>query len=371
MGRLYAASLGAAIALCGISSIALAQAAPPAESVATVQTVPPDVVVYSAPPAGFNPLLASDTALAKHGFPPRPDQNGAPQVYAHWQKLVMGAKKRVSNLKLQQTNIHNGPLQGWSEGPAQNASERNAPANSIAVNATNWSGYAVTAANGTFSNNNSQVFAEWVVPIAKQAFGVCDGGWDYSSQWVGFDGAANSNDVLQAGTEADAYCSGGARAMFYSAWYEWSPFAETRISLPVYKGNLIGTVVWYTTTSPFGHAYIVNYTTQQAAAIGFNPPLGTNYLGNSVQWVIERPEVNGALANLTNYIADQFNFEFAFNGSYFYPGSSPAGTTMYDITMVCPPWSPSSSCPTSNTAISVPQLYGTFTMWFYPEGLAY
>ena len=78
----------------------------------------------------------------------------------------------------------------------------------VSTTSSNWSGYAVTGANGTFGKNNKFHFSEWVVPVAQQAVGVCNGFWDYSSQWDGFDGFS-SGDVLQAGTEADAYCSGG------------------------------------------------------------------------------------------------------------------------------------------------------------------
>src|SRR5208337_4610060 len=125
----------------------------------------------------------------------------------------------------------------------------------------NWSGYAVSGASGMLKVNNSYVYAEWVVPVAQQAYKICTGGWDYSSQWVGIDGHG-SNDVLQAGTETDAYCSGGSTSTFYSSWYEWFPNAEVRITnLPTNPGDLIAVEVWYTTAKPYGHAYFTNYGT--------------------------------------------------------------------------------------------------------------
>ena len=137
----------------------------------------------------------------------------------------------------------------------------------------------MTGKNGTFTKNGSAIYAEWVVPIAQQAFGVCNGGTDYSSQWIGFDGF-NSGDVLQAGTEVDAYCS-GSTSIFYSSWIEWYPFSETKVSAPVTQpGNLMGSEVWYTTASPYGHAYIANYTLNQSDSYAFNPPSGTTYVGN-------------------------------------------------------------------------------------------
>jgi hypothetical protein len=238
------------------------------------------------------------------------------------------------------------------------------------VTTDNWSGFAITAANNTFKVNNSEIVNQFQVPIAQQAFGVCNGGWDYSSQWAGFDGAFISNDVLQAGTEADAYCSGGSKSTLYSAWYEWYSNGEVRVSYPVVSpGDLMGVEVWYTTSAPHGHAYILNGSTQVYTTIGFDPPSGTTYLGNTAEWVEERPGVNGGLADLTNYVADQFNLDYAYNGSYYEPGSSPSGTTTYNITMTCPPWNPSSACPTT-TDISVVDLYGTYTLWLYNEGPA-
>jgi hypothetical protein len=64
------------------------------------------------------------------------------------------------------------------------------------------------------------------------------------------------------------------------------------------------------------------------------------------------------------------NFAEAYNGTHVYqPGSSPSGTTIYNITMTCPPWNPSSAC-SSTTGLSSADLYGTFTLFFYDEGPA-
>ena len=82
------------------------------------------------------------------------------------------------------------------------------------------------------------------------------------------------------------------------------PIRETRVTSPdVQPGDLMGAEVWYTTAAPYGNAYLVNYTLQQAATYAFNPPSGTTYVGNSAEWIVERPGVNGGLANLTNYVA--------------------------------------------------------------------
>jgi hypothetical protein len=41
---------------------------------------------------------------------------------------------------------------------------------------------------------------------------------------------------------------------------------------------------------------------------------------------------------LTNYVADQFNFDYANNiKSNFYPSKSPGDTKRYALSMICPP----------------------------------
>ena len=62
------------------------------------------------PPAGFNPLTASDAELDYYGFPPRPDAATAPGDYAFWAHIVTLPSKRVTPT-FQQTNVYNGPAQ--------------------------------------------------------------------------------------------------------------------------------------------------------------------------------------------------------------------------------------------------------------------
>jgi Peptidase A4 family len=367
--RMFTIAFGLAT-IVGLSSLALAQVAP-AESVAVDQSNASGAIFYAAPAAGFNSLTASDVELAQYGFPPRPDAT-SPKLLAHWQKMVTAPQKRLTNLKVQATNV----VSGMPKAVNKTASPTGGPATS-----NNWSGYAVGAPSGTFQPNNSFIFGEWIVPVAQQTFYTCNGAWDYSVQWVGFDGWG-SGDVLQAGSEADAYCSGGTKYTYYSLWYEWfvtgctvntatEPCNMWRTSLAASPGDLVGVEVWYTTTAPQGHAYIVNYTTQQSTSLGFNEPPGqATYAGNSAEWIVERPTVGGALPNLTNYVAAPFNVDYAYNGSsYFYPGSSPAGTTIYNITMTCPPWNPSSGC--TYPGLSSAILEGVYELWFGDEGVAY
>jgi hypothetical protein len=79
------------------------------------------------------------------------------------------------------------------------------------ADSTNWSGYAVTGANGSVTS----VSGSWIVPAT-----TCnkDSAAEYASFWVGMDGWT-SNTVEQIGTDSD--CSKGKPS--YYAWYEFYP----------------------------------------------------------------------------------------------------------------------------------------------------
>jgi len=308
----------------------------------------PGATTAIAAPQGFNPIEASDAQLAIYGFPPRPDASLEPKAYATWSRAMMASKTKVTPV-LEQTNIFHGP-------------KRPAPGKASQSTGTsyNWSGI-VDFSGATYYNNTSTfyyIISEYVVPVARQAFGACTGTWDYSSSWVGIDGDGTS-DVLQAGTESDAYCSGSTTATYYSAWYEWYPYGEVRVStVPVYPGDDIFVEVWHTSSTQ-GYAYLVNKNTGQYFDIGFTAYPGYPLVGNSAEWVVERPGISGGLATLTNYITDYFAECYAYTENYtlYEPGSAGAlFLTMLD---------------NSSNAISYPTLLGPTGIWFNDEGSAY
>jgi hypothetical protein len=304
----------------------------------------PGVMFPPAPLPGFNPLTASDSELKVLGFPPKPDVNANPRAYAHWSKMVSASKTRIAPV-VQQTNIYHAPPRNLR--PATQGKPDNSPPleNSTLVSSTNWSGFADYQPNAPFLAVNSYVFAQWVVPIAQQAFGTCSGGWEYSSQWVGFDGVGSS-DVLQAGSEADAYCNGSTNATFYALWYEWYPNPEMRISnFTISPGDVVGVEVW-NAGGGAGGAYWINYTTQVSTSIGFYPPQGTVFAGTSIEWIVEAPTINGSTAALVNYTAIPWNNTYGYSpttGSFYDPGYAPGGTA-YDIQMISGTSSVISSC---------------------------
>jgi hypothetical protein len=282
----------------------------------------PDGVAAPNPPANFNPLTASDDEIAFFGFPPRPDANKAPDAYAFWKKLVTSPARRIQPI-LRATRIKHGPAKNVS------IAEPNLPPKPTGATSTNWSGYVVQDNNNPFKAAKTYIYGILEVPVARQAFGTCNGTWDYSSPWVGIDGWG-SNDVLQSGIDADAYCSGGTTATNYDAWYEWYPAGVVILSnFPVAPGDVIYVYVWPTSTT-VGNYYILNVTQNVSSSIQFNAPNGTTLVGNTLDWITEW----FAGPMITNYLDIPWAEARAVlpGGTQYSPGKAPTGT-VYSITL--------------------------------------
>jgi hypothetical protein len=356
----------ASILSCKVAGNAAAlPAAQPGSSALPDQSVAtnlPGTRAYLAPPAGFDPLAATDAQLAAYGFPPRPAGGSPAPLLAFWEQTVASTAQRLMPT-LVQTSVFNG---SEVRAPLPQVAR---PGNAKSTYSYNWSGYSVIDSARPFKNE--EIVTQYTVPVAQEAFGTCTGGEDLGSAWDGIDGNG-SNDVLQAGVEFDATCKGGLKSAFYAAWYEWFPYAEVRLGgFPVAPGDVMRIIVWNTSPTA-GHALIVNFTANKQIALAFSAPRGTTLQGNSVEWIVERPEVGGieepvpsaTFATLTNYVAAPFTDSVAFNtkgsAKYYYPGSNPTGTQDV-LTMIN----------NSGTPISFADLQGYWDLWFYDEGPAY
>jgi hypothetical protein len=158
------------------------------------------------------------------------------------------------------------------------------------VSSTNWSGYAATGGSGAFTS----VSASWVQPAL-----TCTSKTTYSSFWVGLDGYNNSA-LEQTGTEAD--CIGGQAE--YGAWWEVLPAAESPYSVTVKAGDSLtasvtdngnGTFTMTLTDSTEGWTK----TTTHAGSSG--------YQDSSAEVIAEATEVNGKIANLSDFGSVTFN----------------------------------------------------------------
>jgi len=103
---------------------------------------------------------------------------------------------------------------------------------------TNWSGYAVTGADGAFSS----VSSTWTEPTA-----TCTSRQDqYAAFWVGLDGYS-SDSVEQTGTDSD--CDG--KTPDYYGWYEMYPADPVYFNNTVKPGDTISASVTFTGTETY------------------------------------------------------------------------------------------------------------------------
>jgi Peptidase A4 family len=103
---------------------------------------------------------------------------------------------------------------------------------------TNWSGYAVTGANGAYKS----VAASWTEPTA-----TCSSRTDsYAAFWVGLDGYS-SDSVEQTGSDSD--CDG--RTPDYYGWYEMYPADPVYYTNTVKPGDAMSASVTFSGTETY------------------------------------------------------------------------------------------------------------------------
>jgi hypothetical protein len=118
------------------------------------------------------------------------------------------------------------------------------------IGSYNWSGYA-DSGGGKYQS----VVDTWHVPTVNTSVS----GTQYSSDWVGIGGLADST-LVQAGTEADNL---GGHA-FYQAWTEVLPAAEDPLTLTIHPGDKIKTTVKL--VSGVWHMKVTDKTTGQSGS---------------------------------------------------------------------------------------------------------
>jgi hypothetical protein len=164
---------------------------------------------------------------------------------------------------------------------------------------TNWSGYAVTGANGHFTS----VSASWTEPTAH-----CSGrGAKYAAFWVGLDGYASSS-VEQTGTDSD--CSG--RTPDYYGWYEMYPANPVYFSNAMSPGDHITASVTFSGSSTY--KLVLKDTTK-----GWTQTITKNQSGlarSSAEVITEAPSSSSGVLPLANF------------GTISYTGSAANGSSM-------------------------------------------
>ena len=246
----------------------------PKQTIGSVETR-----TFPLPPDGFDALAASAEELQQYGFPRRPDHQQMPHEATKW----VTAFRRYPQLKHITPEFR--PLEHRHD-----LNKRTEKGTEGQVNATssNWSGSVLFIGAG---DSFSWISGSWTVPHVYPAPGA--NGTEYSSAWLGLDGDG-SGDVMQAGTETD---SDGT----CYAWFEWFPNFSIGISnFPVVPGDVVSLVLC-ATSSTTEWMSIGNLTAEYYTNFSFSAPAGTSLVGNCAEAIVERPGVNGQLAELPRY----------------------------------------------------------------------
>jgi hypothetical protein len=169
-------------------------------------------------------------------------------------------------------------------GTAPTVTQPGAPA-SVTNSSSNWSGYA--ASGGRFTS----VTATWTVPTVSATSSGAD------ATWVGI-GGLNSNDLIQAGTQAMVDGSGTVE---YSSWIETLPQSSRTAPLSVSAGDS----VTVTLTQQSGNDWLIamkNNTTKGTYSV----IVQYSSSNSSAEWVQEAPSVGRGLVALDQFGTVQF-----------------------------------------------------------------
>jgi len=282
-------------------------------------------------PHGFDVTRASDAQLVALGYPRRPDAHLSPQAYLIWRKLVTTPGAYVDPGVVVTPRVH-GPVRNLR----RRAAHRSIFSGATTYGATtpNWSGVVATNTPAAFSD----VVGQWSVPGVSTNGNL---GAGYSSAWVGIDGFG-TGDVVQDGTESDAFDDYFFSYASYYAWYEFYPdYAHALSNVPVSPGDSVFAIsTTYVDNNGYvnGSYYFYDVSAGTGTVASELIPAGAPYSGSSAEWIVERPTVGGGLSPMPDYGSAQISSTFAqtTDGDLFYAdGSNSFGANdiMYDLLM--------------------------------------
>lgn len=153
----------------------------------------------------------------------------------------------------------------------------------------NWGGYAVAY---NFSDPQpviTGVSGSWVVPQVQVSENDT-----FSAIWVGI-GGTFGRTLIQAGTEQDSI--GGV--ISYSAWYELLPSDSVTITgMNISPGDTISTSINLVDS-------LLNTWSIELEDLSTGQSFSQDFFYSSsrlsAEWVVERPDINGALSQIANF----------------------------------------------------------------------
>jgi len=214
------------------------------------------VHAYMAPP-GFDPLMATDAQLDAYGLPPRPADANALRDWT----------QQMSHMHMVQ------PPPFLVELPNVRADT---------IYATNWSGYMVTGPAATFTHAET-----WYVEPTFYS-SVCSSNAEVT--WAGL-GGWNSQNLAQNGTLHNV-----PGANDHQAWWEILPGYVVPVNFYAHRGYEFDA-----STRRISGGFRFYFYDYYNGAVTAYDAISNSWDGTSAEAIAERPTINGAFANLSNF----------------------------------------------------------------------
>lgn len=230
------------------------------------------ITAYDVPPEGFDPNVAEDRLLRKHGIPRRPDAERERHLRAIWD-AAFASKPKFIKAEIAIDHV---------------MSQRKRPVLNKKVDSTDfspsgWAGDVVLVSTKNYNPPEpvNTVYGEWFIPTVTPVPNEPAGGQTVGF-WVGIDGYTNGQ-VLQAGTAATV--TGNSTVNW--VWTEWWTLPAIQVTnFPIKPGDYI-TVLVCAPQPNHGFCSMLNKTTNQATSIGITPPQNVTSIGASAEWIVE------------------------------------------------------------------------------------
>ena len=303
-------------------------------SAATIATNIPGIRTYAEPPKGFDPVTATDEELATYGFPPRPDKQAHPDLYAHWERAMKVARFHWNGELKALPGGGLKILSGSSPLPEAVHPETSGPKD---IQTNNASGVIVASGQKTLNKNSiTGVYAFITVPIAEFPHNTtaCTGDGYIAISAVGIDGFVFNtgngygfDPQLEGGLYEQVSCGGD---IYYFAVVGW----QGNYSIPFFvsPGDVLYAIA-FTQGGSSSDVYLQDITT---GIYGTYSVTTSGIVGARASWTVERMCCSGnepiPLAN-TSMIG--FGNAYAANpegNKFFYAGSQASTTEILTMT---------------------------------------
>lgn len=245
----------------------------------TKMSIPKDASIRQ-PLTEAEALRLSDEELVKRHYPLPPSQKEFPAAYKAWVKAIS-----VPVLMIPPKFIYNPNL---THKPLPENSAYNTEPNPI------WSGMELRGASGSYA----WIQGSWIVPAVNAEHGFYE--HDDSATWIGIDGDG-TKDLIQCGTQQQAYRVLWIQFTSYDAWTDFFPQVENGPTLSNFSANPGDQMYAQISIANAGGApdlsgafaqFYVQDTNSSGDSVAteISTPVGTTVVGGKeAEWIEERP----------------------------------------------------------------------------------